>query len=79
MFNTKAQIMTTIKMTPERIHIQNTTFQKEYGEVVKYDAKYIEVRLFYRSGYKFLEDTSFTRKFSRKTGKAFGADLKILP
>ena len=79
MFNTKTNVMTTIEMKPERIHIQNTTFQKEYGEVMKYDAKYIEVKLFYRSGYPVPEDTSFTRKFSRKTGKSFGTDLKILP
>lgn len=71
--------MTKIKMTPERIHIQNTTFEKEYGEVVKYTDKYIEVRLFHKGSDFFPEDTSFTRKFSKKTGKAFGCNLKVLP
>ena len=71
--------MTTINFKPERIHIQNTIFEKEYGEIVKTEEKYIEVRLFYRAGRLFPEDTSFTRKFSRKTGKAFGMHLKILP
>jgi hypothetical protein len=71
--------MTKIEMTAERIHIQNTTWQKEYGEVVNYTDKYVVVKLFHSSKSKFLENTSFIRKFSKKTGKAFGMDLKILP
>ena len=71
--------MIKIKITPERIHIQNTSFEKEYGEVVKYTDKYIEVRLFHKGCDFFAENTSFTRKFSKKTGKAFGSNLKVLP
>ena len=71
--------MTKIEMTPERIHIQNTTFEKEYGEVVEYTDKYVVVKLFHSSKSNFSENTSFIRKFSKKSGKAFGMDLKILP
>tara|TARA_R110002012_G_scaffold283603_1_gene474008 strand:+ start:4198 stop:4413 length:216 start_codon:yes stop_codon:yes gene_type:complete len=71
--------MTKIEMTPERIHIQNTTFEKEYGEVIKYTDKYVVVKLFHSSKSNFPENTSFIRKFSKKTGKAFGMGLKILP
>lgn len=71
--------MTKIEMTPERIHIQNTTFEKEYGEVIKYTDKYVVVKLFHSVKSSFPENTSFIRKFSKKTGKAFGMYLKILP
>ena len=59
------------------VRIQNTTFEKEHGEILQYTEKYVVVRLFHSANSNFPEDTSFTRKFSRKTGKAFGCNLKI--
>jgi len=77
--------MIVIASTPERIHIQNTTFQKEFGEVVEWKKDRVIVRLFHRGSKYFTEGTSFTRAFSRKSGRAFGNSgrgengLKILP
>ena len=77
--------MILIQLKPEIIHIQNTTFEKEYGEVVEWKKDRVIVRLFHRGCDSFTEDTNFTRAFSRKTGRAFGHfgkgknGLKILP
>ena len=65
-------------MNNEKIYIQNTTFEKEYGEVVENKEKSVIVKLFYKKGGLFPEDTEFTRCFSKKTGKAYGYNLKIL-
>ena len=70
--------MTIIPNIPEKIHVQNTTFQKEYGEIVSCKGKYVEIKLFYKKGGMFPENTSFNRKFSKLTGKAVGSNLKIL-
>tara|TARA_R110002167_G_scaffold292798_1_gene497439 strand:- start:454 stop:711 length:258 start_codon:yes stop_codon:yes gene_type:complete len=81
----KNKTMISIQLKPERIHIQNTTFTKEYGEIVEWKKDRVIVRLFHRGCKLFTEDTNFTRAFSLKTGRAFGNfgkgknGLKILP
>mgnify|MGYP003148878915 FL=1 len=68
----------------EKIHIQNTTFESEYGYVVEWRSKSVLIELTYKEdSMHFPKGTKFNRSFSRKTGlthkKSFGKVLKILP
>ena len=69
--------------TREKIHIQNTTFENEYGYVVEWKEKTVIIELTIKEDGNFPKGTKFNRSFSRKTGlthKNSDANvLKILP
>ena len=67
----------------EKIYIQNTTFESEYGYVVEWKSKNVIIELTIKEGGNFPKGTKFNRSFSRKTGlsnkNSLGNILKILP
>ena len=73
--------------TREKIHIQNTTFEEEYGYVVEWNEKNVIIELTVitskESIIKRMNGLKFKRSFSRKTGlsngNSLGRVLKILP
>tara|TARA_R110000803_G_scaffold192272_1_gene255073 strand:- start:661 stop:888 length:228 start_codon:yes stop_codon:yes gene_type:complete len=73
--------------TREKIHIQNTTFEEEYGYVVEWKEKTVIIELTIdnssESIAKRMNGIKFKRSFSRKTGlsnaNCHGNLLKILP
>tara|TARA_R110001632_G_scaffold186925_1_gene307322 strand:- start:233 stop:478 length:246 start_codon:yes stop_codon:yes gene_type:complete len=73
--------------TREKIHIQNTTFEEEYGYVIEWKEKTVIIELTVitskESIIKRMNGLKFKRSFSRKTGlsnaNSLGRVLKILP
>ena len=73
--------------TREKIHIQNTTFEEEYGYVIEWKEKSVIIELTIsttkESIIKKTNGLKFKRSFSRKTGlsnaNSLGRILKILP
>jgi len=67
----------------EKIHIQNTTFENEYGYVVEWKLKTVLIELTTKEDGNFPKGTKFKKSFSRKTGlsnaNSLGRVLKILP
>tara|TARA_R110000796_G_scaffold59254_2_gene136564 strand:- start:1455 stop:1709 length:255 start_codon:yes stop_codon:yes gene_type:complete len=61
-----------IPNTPERIHIQNTTFEHEYGTIVEYKEKTLVIELTIENSTIFKKGTKFRRSFSKKTGLSNG-------
>ena len=61
-----------IPNTPERIHIQNTDFEHEYGIIVEYRARTIIIELTNADPTSLLYGTKFRRSFSKKTGLSNG-------
>mgnify|MGYP003630894449 CR=1 FL=1 len=61
-----------IPNTPERIHIQNTTFEHEYGTIVEYRARTVIIELTIEDSPHFEKGTKFRRSFSKKTGLSNG-------
>ena len=72
----------TNKETREKIHIQNTTFESEYGYVIEWKSKNVIIELTIKEDGNFPKGTKFNRSFSRKTGlsngKSHGTILKVL-